>query len=192
MGNSKSVFSMIGATNHSTEERADADYYATPPSAVEGLLQQEKFSFQVWEPACGELAISNVLKDNGYAVRSSDLYLRGHNEIEQLDFLTCNEKWGGDIVTNPPYSLAKEFVEKSLDVVEDGAKIAMLLRIQFLETKKRYPLFKVAPPIRIHVFVSRVNCGKNGIADNKQSALCYAWFVWEKGFQGHPTIYWIE
>ena len=62
------------------------DYYATEPKAVELLLEQEKFSPQVWECACGEGHISEVLKANGYNVLSSDLVDRGYGEVR--DFLS--------------------------------------------------------------------------------------------------------
>ena len=57
---------------------------------------------------------------------------------------------------------------------------------------KLYELFKEYPPKRVYVFVNRVNCGKNGVFGKESSAVCYCWFVWEKGFKGKPTIDWIE
>lgn len=72
-GNAKSIFVCNGASNHSSEERQSEDYYATEPKAVELLLEQEKFSPYVWECACGEGHISEVLFQHGYRVESSDL-----------------------------------------------------------------------------------------------------------------------
>ena len=62
-GNSKSAFATIGASNHSKEDRAEHDYYATEPKAIELLLRLEKFDKNIWECACGEGHISeNKLK----------------------------------------------------------------------------------------------------------------------------------
>ena len=80
VGNAKSVFTCNGASNHSEEERQVDDYYATEPRAVELLLEREKFSSNVWECACGGGHMSEVLKQNGYSVYSTDL-------IDELCFM---------------------------------------------------------------------------------------------------------
>ena len=84
----------------SNGERETHDFYATDPNAVELLLKLETFNKNIWECACGEGHISNVLKANGYNVRESDLIIWKEG-IEQLDFLKSNEIWNGDIITNP-------------------------------------------------------------------------------------------
>jgi hypothetical protein len=99
--------------------RSDAepnDYYATEPRAVELLLEQESFSELIWEPACGEGHISKVLEEYGHSVISTDLIDRGYG-LGGRDFLKENGAFRGDIITNPPFKQAKEFVEKALDVV---------------------------------------------------------------------------
>lgn len=131
--------------------------------------------------------LSQVLIDNGYNVRNSDIVDRGFPNTEIIDFLEYKGKWDGDIITNPPYKYAKEFVEKSHEVIEDGSKIAMFLKLTFLESKKRKPMFDKYPPYKIYVFSQRVECGKNGVF-GKGSAVCYAWFVWEKGYTGDMTV----
>lgn len=103
---SANVYSTLGASNHAREERAELDLYYTHPKAVEELLKLEKFASQIWEPCDGLGHISGALAGNGYAVRRSDIVTRGR-KIEQLDFLSYDgEAWGGDIITNPPYSCA--------------------------------------------------------------------------------------
>lgn len=90
-GNNKSIFTCNGASNHSDEERQIDDYYATEPKAVELLLEQETFSPYVWEIACGEGHISEVLKSHGYKVRSTDIVNRGYPDTEVRDFLILPE-----------------------------------------------------------------------------------------------------
>ena len=77
-GNSKSIFVCNGASNHTDEVRQQNDYYATEPKAVELLLQVETFNKNIWECACGEGHMSEVLLANGYNVRSTDLIDRGY------------------------------------------------------------------------------------------------------------------
>lgn len=98
---------------------------------------------------------------------------------------------GGNIVTNPPYKYAQEFVEKSLQIIPKGKKVCMFLKLTFLEGKARKSLFRVAPPKVVYVSSSRLKCAMNGdFASFGGSAAAYAWFVWEKGFNGEPIIRW--
>lgn len=194
-GNSKAIFSTHGASNHSNEERADLDYYATDPYAVEKLLEKETFWHYIYEPACGGGHISEVLKKHGYKVESSDIVNRGYEgQTKTEDFLKVplTPRNGYDIITNPPYNMAKEFVEHALDISQESVKVAMFLKLTFLEGQKRKDLFKKYPPKKIYVFSNRVDCWKNGIKPQKpQKAVCYAWFIWEKGYTGLPRIDWI-
>ena len=145
--NRKSVFATLGASDHSDGERAYRDLYCTHPSAVESLLKVETFSRYIWEPAAGLLHISKTLEEHGHYVRSSDIETRCEG-VEEKDFLFMDcEQWCGDIITNPPYSTAGEFVLKALHSVGNGAKVAMLLRLLFLEgQQRRREIFENAPP----------------------------------------------
>jgi hypothetical protein len=69
----------------------------------------------------------------------------------------------------------------------------MFLKLTFLEGQARKKMFEKYPPKRIYVFSSRVKCAKNGEFERMgSSAVCYAWFIWEKGFKGHPIIKWVN
>lgn len=200
-GNAKSIFTCNGASNHSNGERQQNDYYATEPKAVKLLLEKEQFCPYVWECACGEGHMSEVLKKYGYKVKSSDLYDRGYPGTEIIDFLTVKKTdidcdYSRDIITNPPYKYAKEFVEKALELSMDGTKVAMFLKLTFLEGQVRKKMFEKNPPKRVYVSSSRLQCAKNGdfekCGKGVGSAIAYAWFVWEKGFNGEPIIRWID
>lgn len=189
----KCIFTPLGASNHTKEERQGEDFYATPPIATEKLLQSGiEFAGDVWEPACGQGHISKVLEAYGHNVRSTDLNYRNYGE-GGVNFLLEFSKWKGDIVTNPPYVLAREFAEHSLEILEKGRKCAMLLKLTFLEGKARRRLFAQNPPKDILVFSERIQCAKNGEFEKYGAggAVAYAWFVWEKGFKGRPQISWI-
>lgn len=188
------VFSTLGASNHVADERAANDYYATDPRAVEMLLQMEIFAPVIWEPACGEGHISKVLQAHGYEVISTDLIYRGFGDPEPLNFLEETlDGFEGDIITNPPYSVGLQFVERALESVRPGGKVAMFLKVQFLEGKRRGEFFKKSPPRSVYISRSRLACYKNGdLTTNPESAIAYAWYVWEKGFTGDPVIKWFN
>lgn len=195
VGTATSIYATHGASNHSSSERAELDYYATDPEAVEKLLSVESFNHYIYEPACGGCHISTVLLEHGYDVVSRDIVDRGSEfQTGVEDFLKFNPKPRNsrDIITNPPYKFAAEFVEHALDISQESVKVAMFLKLTFLEGTKRKRLFDKYPPKKIYVFRNRVDCWKNGIKPDKPSkAVCYAWFVWEKGFSGKPQISWM-
>ena len=188
------VFTPLGASNHSNSERALHDYYATDPKAAELLLKAESFSPTIWEPACGEGHLSKVFEQAGHTVISTDLIYRGYGRKESLDFLKYKgDPFDGDIITNPPYSKGAEFVEKAIETIADGHKVAMFLKLTFLETEARRPFFDKYPPRTIYGFHHRMKCGKNGdFSSVRSSAIAYAWFVWDKGYTGIPHFQWID
>jgi len=191
VGDKNSVYKTLGSSSHSIEEREVDDFYATDPNAIKLLLELERFSDNIWECACGEGHLSKVLESNGYSVRSSDLMNRGFGEVG-VDFLGMgNFEWNGDIITNPPYRYAQEFVEKALQIIPNGNKVAMFLKVQFLEGKSRKCLFVSHPPKIVYISSSRIECGKNGVFKN-ESAVAYAWYVWEKGFNGTTQLKWFN
>lgn len=193
-GNKRSNHATIGSRVGAQEEREQNDYYATDPRAVELLLEQEKFAKYIWEPACGEGHISKVLLEHGYCVLSSDLVYRGYG-VGRVDFLKERlDVANTDIITNPPYKFALEFAQKALDLIEDGHKVALFLRIQFLEGKKRRKFFEKNPPKVVYVASDRLQCAKNGDFASYQvrPPVCYAWFVWEKGYTGEPVVRWFN
>lgn len=145
-GNTVSLFQAIGAPNYAANDRQAEDYYATEPKATEWLCKLERFAGPILEPSCGEGHIAKVLMAHGYEVESRDLVNRGFG-ISDKDFLAIdNTTWQGDIITNPPYKFALEFVQKALAIIPDGHKVAMFLKIQFLEGKARRKLFDSTPP----------------------------------------------
>ena len=191
MGNSKTLGATLGASNHSDTVRADNDYYSTDPQAIDYLLKYENFNENIWECACGSGKLSERLKENGFNVRSTDLIYRGYGEMESVDFLQQKEAFDGDIITNPPYNLALDFVQKALELSK--RKVAMFMRIQFLESKKRYvELFKECPPKKVLVFVKRMKCYPRDSDTLKSSAICFCWIIWDKDYEGNTILEWID
>jgi len=182
------VYSTLGASNHAAEKRAELDLYCTSPKAVEKLLKLERFSKRIWEPCDGLGHISDTLAARGYEVRQSDIVTRGR-DIEQLDFLTCNEKWDGSIITTPPYSHVLPIIHKAIQLVDDGCKVAMWLRTLFPESEAQKKFFMQYPPKRIWISSSRVGCGKNE-KPGKGSPQNYMWVIWQKGYKSETIVNW--
>jgi hypothetical protein len=186
-GNTQSVH----APNKRNQDAQEHDYYATDPRAVELLLENETFTGPVWEPACGEGHISKVLRAHGLEVYSTDLVDRRYG-AGGVDFLTYQGSVHHcDIITNPPYKYAREFVEKALDIVAPGRKVAMFLKLTFLEGQGRRDLFRNNPPETVYVSSARLECGKNGVFTGS-SAVAYCWIVWKKGHYGPTHLKWIN
>lgn len=193
IGDTNSVFATLGASNHIEEQRERHDYYATEPKAMELLLELEQFNNNIWESACGEGHLSEVLVKNGYNVKSTDLIDRGYG-IGGVDFLKDEfEIFNGDIITNPPYKYAKQFIEKSLSIIPKGNRVAMFLKLTFMESKGRKQMFIDNPPKVIYISSSRLLCVKNGDFSKKESsAVAYAWYIWENGYKGDTVIKWFN
>lgn len=151
-GNIKSIYVTIGASNHSDKERQADDYYATDPAAIDKLLTVETPNKHIWECACGGGHLARRLKECGYLVVASDIVNRGYPLDFKQDFLQADRDTypligDFDILTNPPYKYAQEFVSKALEVLNDGCKCYMFLKLTFLEGQKRYnDLFRDSPP----------------------------------------------
>lgn len=165
------------------------DFYPTPPEATEALISVEKFEGAIWEPACGDGAISRVLEAAGYEVVSTDLVTRGYGQ-SGVDFLMECKPLAPNCVTNPPFKLAVPFVRRAVDL--SSAKVAMLLKIAFLEGVERGKLFQTTPLARVHVFSKRVTFRTATRGEvNGSGMMAFAWFVWEHGYIGKPTLGWL-
>lgn len=172
---------LTGATGEA--HRATNDYYPTPAAAVQALLEREPFPGRIWEPACGDGAISRFLPPD---TLSTDLVDRGYG-VGGVDFLQTYQQVD-HVITNPPFLLAQAFVEHALTVARQ--KVAMLLKLNFLEGQGRYALWQGSPLRTVYVFPSRLSFGADGHNRGK-GLLAYAWFVWEQGYQGPPMLAWM-
>jgi len=174
--------------------RVENDFYATPEIATVSLMEKENFPDTVWEPACGDGRMSEVLKKYNN-VLSSDLINRGYS-IGSIDFLMCNDKMSvvKSIITNPPFKYFQEFAEKCISL--EVEKFALFGKIQALEGQKRATFLESSPLKKVYVFKKRINPLRNGLATDENgkpwaSTMCFAWYVWEKDFNGNPGIEWV-
>lgn len=165
------------------------DFFPTPAWATHALIDNEDFQGDIWECACGDGSMSEVLATTGNRVISSDLIDRGYGEGNH-DFL---ESWrkAPNIVTNPPYNAAEGFVRSGVARAE--RKFALLLRLAFHEGANRQrTIFSDAPPSRVWVFSERITFYPSGAVQKGTGTTAYAWFVWDKTTPGGTELKWLK
>lgn len=222
MPDKHSLARINSASNISKTKRQSEDFYATPPRMVDLLFKYYNVfnkSTTFWEPCNGMGHISAFIEKKAPNVLKSDIIDRtGDTEI--FDFFKFDRlnkesipEWllkhcelydtenglellvDADIVTNPPYNKGTEFYEKACSILAPGQRLAVFVKIQFLETQKRYDIFQKYPPKKVLVCINRVHCGKEGLFDNELcsgGAACYCWLIYEKGYKGRCTLDWIN
>lgn len=193
MGNIN-IFSPLGASNHSKDQRAESDFYSTDPIAITLLDKNNLLDKDVdyYECACGEGHLTKELRRLGYNVpKNTDLYDRGFGE-SGVDFLKQNTVFNGNIITNPPYKQLTDFILKGLELASN--KLYIFSRIQTLESIVRYEnIFSKYKPIYVCVFVKRVKCYHYDVTKQyARSAVCYAWFIWDNTIENeHTEVKWL-
>jgi len=180
----------MAASTKAPKDRQADDFYSTPRSTIEQLLAVEPFDGSIWEPACGDGAISRVLQEHGAHVVSSDLVDRGYG-ITGVDFLMERKPLADNVLTNPPFRLGTEFATHALGLV--AGKVAMLLKVGFLEGPTRECLHQSLA--RVWVIRRRVTFLKDGKdfsrSNGKGGIHSYAWFVWDRAHSGPVTLGWL-
>lgn len=167
------------------------DYHQTPECATEALLSVEQFQGAIWEPACGEGAISKVLERHGHEVISTDLVDRGYGK-SRVDFLMELRGLAPNIISNPPFKNASEFAIKAHDLATN--KVAFLCRLGWLEGMERYEtVFRPFPMARVWVFSRRLPMmHREGFSGVKSNAIAFCWFVWDKSHAGSTHLGWLR
>lgn len=174
--------------------RAENDYYATHTDSTKALLEVEEIIYPALEPACGEGHISKLIEDT--SLTSTDLIYRGYG-VGGIDFLE-NDYFDRyqTVITNPPFYLFQDFTEKALKLSDK--KVIMFGKLQALEGKKRATFMQNSPLKTVYVFKARQQPLRNGsdideLTGKKMnsSTMAFAWYVWEKGYTGEPTIKWL-
>lgn len=164
------------------------DFYKTDPRATAALCRVERFEGVIHDPCCGDGAIAQELEAAGYTVTAHDLVDRGYGQ-PRVDFLMERERHD-NIVMNPPFKLAREFIDRALSLAD--RKVVSLARLGFLEGKSRKPWFEATPLARVWIFSGRITMHRGGFEQPRASMLAFAWFVWDHAHKGPPTLGWIE
>ena len=187
-----STYNLNGGFKPTLKRFADLDgpdFFPTPPWATFALIDNEKFSGDIWECACGDGAMSRVLEQTGRPTYSSDLYERGYGDHGR-DFLTPHRS-ADNIITNPPYNCAEGFVASGVESAK--RKFALLLRLAFLEGANRAnTIFARIPPARVWVFSERITFYPKDVNPKGSGTTAYAWFVWDKDAVGSTELRWFK
>jgi hypothetical protein len=176
-------------TNKRFADLDGPDFFPTPAWATMALIENEEFSGEIWEPACGDGSMARILERTGCQVVATDLYDRGFGE-SGVDFLHAT-RTADNIVTNPPYNSAEGFVRSGVQC--SRKKFALLLRLAFLEGANRQKtIYSKYPPSRVWVFSERITFYPKGAEKKGSGTTAYAWFVWDKNDSMRTELRWFR
>ena len=150
------------------------EFYPTPAPTTRSvlpLLHMCSFPKQLWECGAGKGHMSRVLRAGGYNVHDSDLIDRGIG-AERIDFLKTREARAPAIVTNPPFTLAHDFLIHAF-VILGIEHVAMLLSNNYWTAKERLALFNAYPPTLVCPMTWRIDITGDGA-----STMMFQWIVW--------------
>lgn len=175
-------------------ERDPYDWYVEPAWTVEALAEREPFHGTILDPCAGQGTIPAVFAARGHRALAGDIVDRGYPDTIDADWFDLSGFWRervfDNIVSNPPYGRATEFIELAL--ARARRKVAVLVRTDFLASQIRYPLFTRGPTARVYIFSRRPNIppgGREVVPHGGQHDFC--WIVWEHDHFGPPTIHWL-
>ena len=190
----------MSSTGRSDGVRRELDAYDTPAWCVQALMDDVSFLFSVgaqfeslpdhgWVDPCGGAgaiakAVTGWYDARDLPVEQRHVWPRHHvhcididprgEAVVQGDYFGDWEHWPVDLVlTNPPYSLAEQFIRRAADHARSHA---WLLRLNFLAAQKRLPLWADLGTPDVYVLPKRPSFTGAG-TDSCE----YAWFVWPAG-----------
>lgn len=165
-------------------ERHERDLYETPPwvtlALIPHLPTRLKPGMSVYEPAAGSGKMLRVLADVGFVVDADDISDGG-------DFLECIRTNYSAIITNPPYDIAVEFIDRAIRLQKaEAGLVAMLLRTDFDHARTRSRLFGDCPSFAKKVVLTkRIKWFEDG---KGSPSFNHAWFIWDHQHEGPPTL----
>ena len=174
-------------------DRKGRDFYATPAWVTEGLLSHVRFRGPIWEPCCGDGAMSSVLEAHRYKVVSTDIADHGFG-TPGVDFLTCRKMPKGcrSLVTNPPYGdtgshkgqarspvAMLDFLRHALALTASvQGQLALLVRLQWLAGRRAADVLSAGPFAATVILTQRIQWFDRG-PDTKPAQHHHAWVVFD-------------
>lgn len=190
---------MVSPNTKRNTSKDFSDLYNTPEYAVATLMRHCHDNFKpnsqtFFEPCNGKGNISSSLQGYGIIMKTNELFSdHGESDFNE-DFLSPNSdvaaEWDFDIIiTNPPYKFATEFVLEGFKYAREQYHF---LRINFLEGQSRYDTLLSKGHLKnVYVFTRRVTCTKGVEEEPQANAVCYAWYHFDREFNGLPTLHWV-
>lgn len=176
--------------------RSDDDWYVEPEWVSARLFEAEKFDGAVWDPACGSGRICESARAAGHAIHYSDIVDRGYRggprpvaPLFVFDFLEMDTR-ADNIVTNPPFDIAREFAEHACRLMLRKAAIVFpTARLNAARWLQDLPLRRVwlltprpsMPPGRVIQAGDKPGGGK----------MDFCWLIFGPG-SGAPEIRWLH
>jgi len=173
--------------------KEDGDFWPTPPWATRALvvhLWEHGYAFKgatLLEPMAGAGHMAKTFEEYGAMVSAYDNRrwrgdkFTGNYKTGQRDFLTqppLPGKWAY-VITNPAYADARATARRMFDMATHG--MAVLVRVQFLETRDATRLFEViGEPTQILFFQDRISFKKNVVVRNAPRYFFHIWAFWDK------------
>ena len=177
-------------------DRSPTDFYPTPTASTRSLKDfiDVDSTDTILEPCAGVGHIAKEFEN----VTALDLYEYKTEYLHQvttgINFLSWtpdkNYSW---VITNPPFDrkVLMPIIEKSLSIATKG--VAMFLKITFLESSSRFTFFQENKNLKnVVIFSNRQPLYRNAIVTGASNAICYAWFIWDKRYNGEPIIKWVD
>lgn len=176
-----------------SKKRHEHDNYPTPPEAIVPLFSKTTFHGNIYDPCIGEGYLARAMEQCKSCqpcineIYGTDIRTTNWTNVS-IDYLNSPDTIHDNIVTNPPYKLKEQFLEKALKTTR--RKVAFLCHITFMESKKRIKFLQDHRLEQIIVITNRLpkmNWQTESWGSGERVA--HAWFVWnqDRGIDHPPT-----
>lgn len=163
--------------------RKPADLYPTPHPATVAIFKELGLNEgdQILEPACGRGDIARIMERLGFHVTATDLRHTGFG-VGGIDFLTVEDEPGmvnsiyDLLMTNPPFSLAEEFIRRAIQHFK-MRKVALLLKSNYWNAAGRLKLWDDCTPTGFYPCTWRLPFLKKERGNNP--IMDCDWWVWD-------------
>jgi hypothetical protein len=173
------------------------DYYVEPGWCSARLFQQEQFHGTILDPACGSGRIVNNARLAGYKAFGTDLKIRSQFCMQAIDFMAPTPRpksYSQNIVCNPPFGIAEDFVRLALERYQ--SKMAMLLPLDWIAGDERTRWLEHSELRRVLILTPRPSMPPGLLIEQgfeaSRGKANFAFYVFEKGFHGRADLDWLR
>jgi hypothetical protein len=173
--------------------REETGFYIEPEWCSQRLFEVEKFAGAVWDPSCGTGRIAEAARRARYTTRATDIIDRGYTHFDGcVDFLLCDRPLANNIVCNPPFKKCDQFVHRSLALIKDDGKVAVIWLVRRLNTAR---WLADLPLARVYLLTPRPSMPPGHViaAGEKPGGGTqdFCWLAFSHKHKGPPTLHWL-